>query len=52
MLRRWAKYEARVREGSDLYSVLVKKLEKKGPKRRWENNIKMDLQERGWEVVD
>jgi hypothetical protein len=35
-----------------VYRVLVGKPEGKGllgrPKRRWENNIKMDLQEVGW----
>jgi hypothetical protein len=31
--------------------VLVGKPEEKRPKRRWEDNIKMDLQEVGWEVV-
>jgi len=34
------------------YSVLVGKLERKRPlrrpRRRWEDNIKMDLQEVGW----
>jgi hypothetical protein len=42
-------------ERSGLYRVLVGKLEGKGPlghRSRWEDNIKMDLQEVGCEVMD
>jgi hypothetical protein len=39
-------------ERRGVYRVLVEKLEKKKPlgrpRHRWENNIKMDLQELGW----
>jgi hypothetical protein len=37
-----------------VYRVLVGKPEGKRPRRRWEDrtNIKMDLQEVGWEGVD
>ena len=42
---------ARMGEGRDLHKVLVGKPEGKrplgGPRRRWENNIKMDLEEVG-----
>ena len=42
---------ARMEEGTDVHKVLVGKPEGKGlmrsPKRRWENNIKMDLEEVG-----
>ena len=42
---------ARVEEGRDLHKVLVGKPEGKGPlgrsRRRWEDNIKMDLKEVG-----
>jgi len=41
-------------ERRDVYGVLVGKLEGKrplgGPRRKWEDNIKMDLQEVGWGV--
>jgi hypothetical protein len=40
---------ARVGDRNDAYTVLVGSPEKKaplgGPKRKWENNIKMDFQE-------
>ena len=46
---RWAGLVARMGEGRDVYRVLVGKPEGKRPlgrpRRRWENNIKMDLQE-------
>jgi hypothetical protein len=45
-----------VRQRSGTYRMLVRKLEGKrplgGPKRRWDDNIKTDLQEVGWEAVD
>jgi len=48
---RWAGHVARVVEGRDVYGVLVGKPEGKRPlgwpRRRWEDNIKMDLQEVG-----
>ena len=44
------------RMGGGLYSVLVGKPEGKGPlgrlRRRWENNIRINLQELGCGVVD
>ena len=44
---------ARIGEERRVYRVLVGKPEGKrplgGPRRKWENNIKMDLQEVGWE---
>jgi len=46
---RWAVHVARMGERSGLYRVLVGKPEGKRslgrPRRRWEDNIKMDLQE-------
>jgi hypothetical protein len=43
-------------EGRGAYRVLVWKTEEKilpgRPRRRWEDNIKKDLQEMGWGVVD
>jgi hypothetical protein len=51
---RWAGYVIRVGEGRNLYRVLVGKPEGKrplvGPRRRWEDGIKMDLREIGWGV--
>jgi hypothetical protein len=46
---RWAGHVARVGEGRGVYRVLVGRPEGKRPlgrpKRRWEDNIKMDLKE-------
>jgi hypothetical protein len=43
---------ARIEEWRGVYRVLVEKPERKRslgrPRRRWENNIKMDLQEEGY----
>jgi hypothetical protein len=51
---KWAGHVARMGKIRDVYSVLVGKSEGKrplgGPRCRWENNIKMDLQELGWEL--
>ena len=48
---RWAGHVARMGEGRGVYSVLVGKPEGKRPlgrpRRRWEDNIRMDLQEVG-----
>src|SRR5215469_5357770 len=48
---RWARHVARMGEERDVYRVLVGKPEGKRPlgrpRRRWEDNIKMDLQEVG-----
>jgi hypothetical protein len=53
---RWVGHIARMREMGNGYNILVGKLEGKrplgGPMRRWEDNIRMDLREIGWEVVD
>jgi hypothetical protein len=49
---RWAVHVARMGEGKDVYRVLVGKPEGKGPlgrpRRRWEDNVRMDLQEVGY----
>ena len=49
--KRWTGHVARMGEGRGVYRVLVGKLEGKRPlgrpRRRWEDNIKMDLQEVG-----
>ena len=48
---RWAGHVARMEEGRDVYKVLVWKPEGKRPlgrpRRRWEDNIKMYLEEVG-----
>ena len=48
---RWAGHVARMEEGGDVHKVLVGKPEGKRPlgrpRRRWEDIIKMDLQEVG-----
>ena len=53
---RWAGHVARMEEGRGVHKVLVWKPEGKRPlgrtRRRWEDNIKMDLQEVGCGVVD
>jgi hypothetical protein len=53
---RWVGHVARMGEGSDAYRVLVGKPEGRRPlgrsRRKWEDNIKMDLQEVGWGGID
>jgi hypothetical protein len=53
---RWAGHVARIGEGRGVYGVLVGKPEGKRPmgrpRRRWENNIKMDLQDVGCGGMD
>jgi hypothetical protein len=53
---RWAVYVARMRKGRGLFRVLMGKSEGKRPlgrsSRRWENNIKMDLQDMGCGGMD
>jgi len=48
----WAGHVARMGKMRDVYRVFVGKHERKSPlgkpRRRWEDNIKMDLQEVGW----
>jgi len=53
---RWVWHVARMGERRDVYRVLVGKPELKRPlgrhRRRWEDNIKMDLQEVGCGCLD
>ena len=49
---RWAGHVARMGEGRGVYWVLVGKPEGNRPRRRWDNNIKMDLQEVGCGGMD
>ena len=52
----WAGHVARMEEGRGVHRVLVGKPEGKRPfgrpRRRWEDNIKMDLQEEGYGGMD
>jgi len=53
---RWAGYVARMGEKREVYRVLMGKSEGKRPlgrpRRRWVDNIRMDLQEVGCEYMD
>jgi hypothetical protein len=53
---RWAGHVARVGEGRNLYRVFLGKPEGERPlgrpRRRWEDGIKMDLEEIGWGGVE
>jgi hypothetical protein len=53
---RWAGHVARMGEGRGVYRVMVGKTEGRRslgrPRRRWENNIRMDLREVGCGCVD
>jgi hypothetical protein len=53
---RWAGHIARIGETRNAYRILVGKLEGKRPlgrpRRRWLDNIKMDLGEIGWHGMD
>jgi hypothetical protein len=53
---RWAGHVARMGKTRNAYRISVGKPEGKGPlgrpRRRWVDNIKMDLRETGWDGVD
>jgi hypothetical protein len=53
---RWAGHVARTGEKRNAYRILVGKPEGKRqlgrPRRRWVDNIKMDLREVGWDGMD
>ena len=49
---RWAGHVARMGEGRGVHRVLVVKPEGKRPRCRWEDNIKMNLQEVGGDCED
>jgi hypothetical protein len=53
---RWAGHVARMGEKRNAYRILVGKPEGKRPlgrpRRRWADNIKLDLREIGWDGVD
>jgi hypothetical protein len=53
---RWAGHVARMGKKRNAYRVLVGKPEGNRPlgrpRRRWEDNIKMDIRETGWDGMD
>jgi hypothetical protein len=53
---RWTGHVGRMGEGRGAYRILAGRPDGRRPlgrpRRRWEDNIKMDLQEVGWEGVD
>jgi hypothetical protein len=53
---KWAEHVAQLGEKRNVYRILVGKPEGKRPlrrrRRRWVDNIKMDLGEIGWDGVD
>jgi hypothetical protein len=53
---RWTGHVARIGEKKNAYTILVGKSEVKRqlgrPRRRWVDNIKMDLREMGWYGLD
>ena len=44
---RWAGHVARMEEGRSAFKILTGTPTEKGPKHRWEGNIRMDLKEKG-----
>jgi hypothetical protein len=56
MRMRWARYVARMGENKNAYRILLGKSEGTRPlgrlRRRWMENIKMDLRETGWRGTD
>jgi hypothetical protein len=53
---RWTGHITRMCEKRNIYRILVRKPEGKRPlgrpRRRWVDNIKMDLREMGWDGMD
>jgi hypothetical protein len=53
---RWAWHVAGIGETRNIYTILMEKPEGKRPlgrpRRRWVDNIKIDLREIGWDGVD
>jgi hypothetical protein len=53
---RWAEHVGRMEAKRNAYRILAGKAEAKRPlgrpRRRWVDNIKMDLRERGWDGVN
>jgi hypothetical protein len=53
---RWAGHVARIGKKRNAYGILAGKPERKRPlgrpRRRWVDNIKIDLSERGWDSME
>jgi hypothetical protein len=53
---RWAGFIARIMADGNVYTILVVEPEGKRPfgklRRRWEDNIRMDLTEIRWKIVE
>jgi hypothetical protein len=53
---RWTRCVARIGDKRNEYRIVVGKPERKSPlgrpRRRWEDNVKMDLREIGWTDMD
>jgi hypothetical protein len=53
---RWAVHVTRMGEKMNAYRIVVRKPEGKRPlgrpRRRWVDNVKIDLREIGWEIMD
>jgi hypothetical protein len=49
---KWAGHVARMGEKRNAYRLLVGKIPLRRARRRWVDNIKMDLLEIGWDGVD
>jgi hypothetical protein len=51
---RWAGHVTRMGEVRNVYAIFVRKRERKRPpgRRRWKDNIRMDLREIRWEGVE
>jgi hypothetical protein len=49
---RWAGHIAQMEAKMNAYRILVRNPEGRRPRRRWEDNIKIDLGEMGWRGMD
>jgi hypothetical protein len=52
MKKKWSGHVAYMEDRRVVYRVLAERPEGKRPWRKWEDNIKMDLDEVGWEGID
>jgi hypothetical protein len=51
-MMRWTEHVAQMGAEENAYRIFLGKPEGKRPKRRWVNNIRMDLIETGWDGMD
>ena len=49
---RWARHVARMKEGRSAFKILTGKRPLGRPRRRWDDNIRMDLEEIGINAQD